>query len=127
MAWLVHLGCVCCRQRGVAQQYVLPTYFAYACVSVRMQFRTDVLRSGPSLRSALLRSLQHSAVGNYTCTGRGSTGSERTVLQQHCPSVEAGNCELNSLNCLNVCCTREGTVYCILYSILYGGARWHSG
>ena len=61
-----------------AQQYVLPAYFAYARVSVRMQFRTDVLRSGPALGSALLRSLQHSAVGSYTWTGRGTTGCERT-------------------------------------------------
>jgi hypothetical protein len=71
-----------------AQQYALPVHFAYARVSVGMQFRrTDVLRSGPALGSALLRSLQHSVVGNYTCTGGGTTRSERTVLQQQCPSV----------------------------------------
>jgi hypothetical protein len=56
----------CCEIALEAQQYVLPAHFAYTRVSVRMQFRTDVLRSGPALGSAVLRTLQHSAVGSYT-------------------------------------------------------------
>jgi hypothetical protein len=83
------IGCkfrkVCCRQRGVGKLHLrinsthLPVHFAYARVSVGMQFRrTDVLRSGPTLRSALFRSLQHRAVGNCTCTGGGTTRSEHS-------------------------------------------------